>query len=84
MSKTATLVTTDKEKAEVPNNIFTSVVTGNLSTHTSLVDGPQDRDWMSKIPSTIRQGQFHDWGSEQPDLVEDVPDLCRGDGLGDI
>jgi len=43
LSKTGKLVTTDKEKAEVLK-FFASVFTGNLSSHTSRVDGPQDRD----------------------------------------
>jgi len=42
MSKTGKLKT-DKEKAEVLN-IFASVFTGNISSHSSRVDGPQDRD----------------------------------------
>ncbi|KAK4817803.1 hypothetical protein QYF61_027854 [Mycteria americana] len=35
MSKTGKLVTRDEKAAEVLNNFFTSVFTGNLSSHTS-------------------------------------------------
>ena len=34
------------------------------------------------IPGNL-QGQAG-WGSEQPDLVEDVPAHCRGVGLDDL
>ena len=57
MSKTAKLVTTDKGKAVVLNDFFASLFTGNLSSHTSEVDGPQDRDWGSKVPPTVREDQ---------------------------
>ncbi|PKU45464.1 rna-directed dna polymerase from mobile element jockey-like [Limosa lapponica baueri] len=57
MSKTGKLVTMDKEEAEVLNNVFVSVFTGNLSSHTSRVDGPQDRDCRSKVPPTVREDQ---------------------------
>jgi len=47
MSETGKLATADEVKAEVLNNFFASVFTGNLSPHPSRVDewheGDQDR-----------------------------------------
>ncbi|PKU40553.1 rna-directed dna polymerase from mobile element jockey-like [Limosa lapponica baueri] len=60
MSKNGKLVTTNEEKAEVHNNIFASVFTGNLSSHTSQVDGLEGRDWGSKVPPTVRENQVCD------------------------
>ncbi|KAK4827155.1 hypothetical protein QYF61_015109 [Mycteria americana] len=44
MNTTGKLVTKDEEKGEVLKNFFASVFTGNLSSHTSRVDGLQDGD----------------------------------------
>jgi len=60
MSKTGKLVTRHEEKAEVPNNFFAVVFTGNVSSHTSQVDGRQDRDWGSRAPPTVREDQVCD------------------------
>ncbi|KFW06482.1 hypothetical protein N327_08664, partial [Fulmarus glacialis] len=57
MCETGKLVTMYEEKAEVLNNFFASVFTGNLSSHTSRADGPQGRDWGSKVPPTVREDQ---------------------------
>jgi len=42
------------------SNFFASVFTGNLSSHTSRVDGPQDGDWGSKVSLTVREDQARD------------------------
>jgi len=54
--KTGKLITMDEEKAEVLINVFA----GSLSSCTSQVDGPQDGDWRSKVPPTVRGDQVHD------------------------
>jgi len=53
ISKTGKLVIKDKERDEVLSNIFASVFTGNLSSHTSPVGGTQGKDWGRKVPPTV-------------------------------
>ncbi|KAK4809956.1 hypothetical protein QYF61_002913 [Mycteria americana] len=60
INPTGKLVTMDEQKAEVLNNFFVSVLSGNLSSHTSQVDGPQDGDWKNKVPLTVREDQVRD------------------------
>ena len=60
MNKNSNLVSTDEEKAEVVNNFFALIFTGNLSSHTSRVDGPQGGDWGSKVSPTVREDQVCD------------------------
>ena len=60
MNKNGDLVSTDEEEAEVLNNFFASVFTGNLSPHPSWVSGPQDGDEVGKAPHTVREDQVRD------------------------
>jgi len=60
ISNTGKLLATDEKAAEVLNNIFASVFSGSLTSHTSQVDGLQDGDWGSKAPTTVREDQVHD------------------------
>ena len=87
MNRTCTLVTKNREKAEVFNNNFASVFTGSPSSHNSHVDGLQERDRGSKIPSAVREDQVHDhlrklyicnsMGSDQmhPRLLRELADV---------
>jgi len=47
-----------------------------------MLEQVAQRDGRCRIAGNI-QGQVG-WGSEQPDLVGDVPGLCRGLGLDDL
>jgi len=60
VNKNGGLVSTEEEKAEVRNNIFASVFTGNLSPRSSQDAGPQDGDQRGKAPPTVREDQVHD------------------------
>jgi len=59
MNKNGNLVSTDK-KAEVLNNPFASVFTGNLSPCPSPADGLQDGDQRGKTPPTVSKDQVCD------------------------
>jgi len=60
MSKTDKLITKEEEQAEVLHNYFASVFIGNLSPHTSLVHGPQDKDWGIQVRPTVREDRVCD------------------------
>jgi len=60
MNKNGNLISRDEEKAEVLNNLFASVFTGNLFPCPYPVDGLQDGDQRGKAPPTVREDQVPD------------------------
>jgi len=58
MKNNSNLVSTEEKVAEVLNNLSASFFTGNLSSHTSRVDGPQDGNWEGKAPPTVNKIRF--------------------------
>ena len=60
MSNRGRLVTMDKEKAEVLNNCFALVFTGNCSSYTPQVDGLEAGDWRTTLSPSVSKDQVHD------------------------
>ncbi|KAK4808500.1 hypothetical protein QYF61_005817 [Mycteria americana] len=59
MNKNDEIVSTNEEKAEVLNNFFASVFSGNRSPHPSRVNGQHVGDQGGKAPPTEKEDQVH-------------------------
>jgi len=74
MSETGKLSTADEEKAEVLNNFFASVFTGNLSPHPSRVDEWHEGHQEGKIPPAVSEDQVRDLHRSPWDLMRCIPE----------
>ncbi|PKU40592.1 rna-directed dna polymerase from mobile element jockey-like [Limosa lapponica baueri] len=58
--ETGDLVTQETEKAELINDFFTSVFTGNGSNHTTQVAQGKNRGYKNEEPPTVGEDQVQD------------------------